>query len=96
MTNPFSPDTSDLLNFATGVVLPGEIADALIICKWFELDVLEKAENKCLHSSKKEKTLAQDQFFGLYYQPESEDLCYNSKESTPESSRWEVDHSKSR
>lgn len=30
MADPFPPDTTDLLNFATGVILPSELADALV------------------------------------------------------------------
>lgn len=32
MVDPFTQDTTDLLNFATGVVLPDDMADALITC----------------------------------------------------------------
>ena len=32
MTDPFTQETTDLLNFATGVVLPGDLADALVTC----------------------------------------------------------------
>lgn len=32
MTDPFSQDTTDLMNFATGVVLPGDLGDAIVSC----------------------------------------------------------------
>ena len=30
MTNPFSEDTEPLVNFATGIVLPSDVADGLV------------------------------------------------------------------